>query len=574
MEKKEFFIPIEAIAVPTLVISPDFTMIAANEARLKATGTTREQIIGYNLFDLFPENPNDSADDGTKNLRASLRRVLKEKVPDQMAIQRYDIPVPGTEPQVFEERYWNPVNTPVLNDAGEVIYILHQVDDVTDFVTIQGKQDVMAAEIYRRSKEIRAVNFELKLAKEQLEQKVEERTAQLHKSKEIAEAANRMKSAFLANMSHEIRTPLSAIIGFTELLKEKSLKPAERDQFLDTISRSGKALTRLIDDILDLAKVEAGRLHVEKIDFSLSELLTDTVELFRETARQKNIYLRLHVDDAIPERICSDPSRLRQILVNLIGNAIKFTAEGGIRVEVNLVSKMAEDLQFRIDITDTGIGLTHEQRVRLFQPFAQADDSRAREYGGTGLGLALSKRLSEALGGDINITRYKLGEGCTFTLNFPATAANDVAPFQDLKDRVDNQKSDKQQESLKGIRVLAVDDAPDNLFLVRRYLLKSGAIVDMAENGEEALAKTADNKYDIVLMDIQMPRLDGYQSKKALDERGYDVPIVALTAHAMKEEREKTKEAGFYAHLTKPLDKRELVRTVAGIVSEYRAGVH
>ncbi|WP_373999351.1 ATP-binding protein [Bdellovibrio bacteriovorus] len=546
-------------------------MIAVNELRLKVTGTTREETIGRNLYDLFPENPDDPGSEGAKHLRASLERVLRDKVPDKQAVQRYDIPIPGSNPKVFQERYWSPINTPVLDENGEVLYILHQAEDVTDFVMFQGNYDALAAEIYRRSEEIRSTNIDLKLAKEVLEKKVEERTAQLAKAKEAAEAASKMKSAFLANMSHEIRTPLGAIIGFTDLLKEGNLDPVDRDQFLDAISRNGKALTRLIDDILDLAKVEAGRLAIEEVDFSLYDLMSDSVELFREKARQKNLYLLLNINEETPDRICSDPSRLRQILVNLIGNAVKFTSEGGVRVDVRLLSRAKENLKFKVDIKDTGIGLTPDQQARLFKPFAQADSGTSRKYGGTGLGLALSRRLSQALGGDITISECTLGKGCTFSLVFAATevSANKNANLS-THSLNDANSGDRSVLTLRDVRILAVDDSADNLFLLKRALLKNGATVDTSENGKDAIKKAMERQYDIVLMDIQMPEMDGYQSKKALEERGYTGPIVALTAHAMKEEQEKTRDAGFSAHLTKPLNKQELVNTVADLVRNHR----
>lgn len=560
----EFQVPISVITTPTLILTTDFTMVAANEARLQVTGTKLEQIIGRNIFDVFPDNPADPAAEGVRNLRASLTRVLRDKVPDKMAVQKYDIPIPGTDPVQFEERFWSPVNIPVIDHRGDVAYILHQVEDVTANVRIQDNHALMASEIYNRTEEVRSVNVALKLAKEELERKVAERTEQLLKAKESAEAANRMKSAFLANMSHEIRTPLSAIIGFTDLLREGGLNEAEREQFLETILRSGKALTRLIDDILDLAKVEAGRLDVEMVDFSFFEVVSDAVEICREKARQKNIELTLEIAKGMPARICSDPTRLRQILINLIGNAVKFTDFGRVQVYVRTAPIGPGLFQFVVDIKDTGIGLSEEQRKNLFKPFAQADNTTTRKYGGTGLGLVLSKRLSEALGGSISITESVPGKGSTFTLTFTARQAGAVT----VEEKIRSSLAEVADFSLKDIRILAVDDSPENLLLIRSLLVKNGAIVDTAEDGKAAVEKATSGNYDIILMDIQMPKMDGYQSKKALDEHHCTQPVVAVTAHAMSEEREKTQIAGFAAHLTKPLNGRELVATIDHLVKD------
>lgn len=547
-----------AFTTPVLVLSPDFTMLAANDARLAATETTREGMIGRSLFEEFPDNPNDPATEGVRNLKASLERVLRDKVADTMAIQKYDIPVRGSTSGEFAVRYWSPRNIPVLDESGAVKYILHIVEDVTTLMAQLDFQDESAREIYRRSEEVRVSNLQLKELKSELERRVQERTVDLRKAKEEAENANSLKSAFLANMSHEIRTPLGAMLGFSALLKERDLTPDERDEYVDTIIKNGNGLISIIDDILDLAKVEAGKLDVEKIEFSLSSLVMDSVELLKDKASNKGIRLSVTIDRAVPEIICSDPSRLRQILVNLIGNAVKFTAEGFVRVHVRSESASETTHRISIDVSDTGIGLTSDQRKRLFQPFVQADNSTTRKYGGTGLGLVLSQRLAHALGGHISISDTPQERGCTFTMTFESTLradANQLRPHSAPRPR-------PRIGALNGTHVLAVDDSKDNQFLVSRILTKYGSQVELAGDGEEAVRKALASDFDLVLMDIQMPKMDGYQAKRALDDVGYDKPVVALTAHAMKEERLKTKEAGFVRHLTKPLDTAELVWTV------------
>jgi signal transduction histidine kinase/CheY-like chemotaxis protein len=380
-------------------------------------------------------------------------------------------------------------------------------------------------------------------------------------AKLAAEAASSLKSAFLANMSHEIRTPLGAILGFCEFLKEPNLALNERSHYIDTIVRNGQALTRIIDDILDLAKVEAGRMEVEDVDFAFFDLVTEVIDLFKEKAKQKSLYLILSFDDFVPSHIGSDPTRIRQILINIVGNAIKFTLHGGVRIHVRSIANPEGPLKISIDVKDTGPGLTDEQTARLFQPFMQADNTTTRSHGGTGLGLTLSRRLAEALGGNVVITDSKPGAGSTFTLSFlasPTASDSHAVPLQ----RQPFSSTEKALR-LEGVRVLLADDSPDNQFLINRLLAKNGAIVEIASDGREAVEKALAAPHDVVLMDIQMPHMDGYQATEALLAQNFRTPILALTAHAMIEERRKTKAAGFAGHLTKPLNMAELIDSVA-----------
>ncbi len=383
---------------------------------------------------------------------------------------------------------------------------------------------------------------------------------ELEAAKETAENANAIKTAFLANMSHEIRTPLGAILGFSEPLKSTNLAHALRDQYIDTISRNGKSLTRIIDDILDLAKVEAGRLDVEHIYFPLIDLFNEVIDLLREKANEKGIYLTLTFDPDVPKNIYSDPTRLRQIFINIIGNAIKFTDRGGVAVQVKSKQHKDDMLDFSIEVTDTGRGLTEEQKNRLFEPFTQADNTTTRQFGGTGLGLALSKRLSEALGGTITIDKFEKDRDCTFVVSFVAMRGKEeIEKVETLSDGF----CPSNDLPLKGMHVLFADDSPDNQFLIEHFLTINGAEVSLASDGSEAVDLALAGNYDLVLMDIQMPKMDGYQATKVLLKRGYKTPIVALTAHAMAEERERTRTVGFSGHLTKPLNFTELLQTVA-----------
>jgi signal transduction histidine kinase/CheY-like chemotaxis protein len=388
-------------------------------------------------------------------------------------------------------------------------------------------------------------------------------------AKVTAENANATKSAFLANMSHEIRTPLGAILGFSELLKDLNLSHDDRSQFIETIIRNVHSLTRIIDDILDLAKVESGKLDVEEIEFSLFDLMNEAMDLFREKAKQKGIFLIQSVEENVPSSLFSDPTRLRQILINVIGNAVKFTDKGGVKVILRAGGDIEGPLTVQIEVKDTGRGLTEEQRDRLFQPFMQADNSTTRQFGGTGLGLALSKRLAEALGGTIKFGECAPQKGCTFIITFVATASKNESVKS--SNGFPQSTAPKKVLPLENIKVLLVDDSVENQYLVRKLLEKNGARVEVASDGGEAVRRAFSNSFDVVLMDIQMPKMDGYEAIRELKENGYTVPVIALTAHAMVEERVKTKAAGFAAHLTKPLDNEEVIHTV-GLMARQAPG--
>lgn len=378
---------------------------------------------------------------------------------------------------------------------------------------------------------------------------------QLAQAKEAAEEANRTKSAFLANVSHEIRTPLGAILGFCELLREPSLSNEDRVAYADIISRNGRELTSLIDDILDLSKVEAGCLDIVRRPTSLAALLGDVRQSLSLKAREKGIGLDLHTQAGVPATIMTDPMRLRQIVVNIIGNAVKFTERGGVDVDVRLDGK-----RVAIEVRDSGIGIPAAAQGRLFRAFSQADEATARRFGGTGLGLQLSRKLAQLLGGDVTLVRSEVGRGSSFVVtidpgDYSMTTTDEERPPS---------KMDAGHCSLQGLRVLLAEDAPDNQYLISYLLKKNGASVDVAGNGVEAVRKGLSADYDIVLMDIQMPVLDGFDATRELRRRGFARPIIALTAHAMREEREECMRAGFTDHLSKPIDSGRLIEAVAG----------
>ncbi|RZI54004.1 MAG: response regulator, partial [Pseudomonas sp.] len=296
--------------------------------------------------------------------------------------------------------------------------------------------------------------------------------------------------------------------------------------------------------------------------------IDEVMDLFRERTRSQGIFLRARIGKDVPDRIVSDPTRLRQILINIVGNAVKFTQTGGVTIEVEALVFEEAGLCFAVRVTDTGRGMTREQANKLFQPFTQADSSTTREFGGTGLGLVLSRRLANALNGEIEIEACEPTRGCTFLVTFKAELAEVVThpAFSIPAAGITNLAGDSLSKStskailrLQDVRILVADDSVDNVYLVQRLLSKHGAIVMTANNGADAFRSGIKNQPDLILMDIQMPEMDGYEATRALREAGYNRPIIALTAHAMAEERARTVAAGCSGHLTKPLNNAELL---------------
>lgn len=369
----------------------------------------------------------------------------------------------------------------------------------------------------------------------------------LAQARDAAEAASATKSAFLANISHELRTPLGSIMGFVELMKMPGQDAGEKLDYLNIVERNSRQLLRIIDDILDLSKVEAGKMRVEVLDVSLSEWLADFASFMGPQAREKGLTFALNPGSGLPNHIQTDPTRLRQILTNMVGNAIKFTAEGSVLVEVE-----HSDDSLCFTVRDTGIGISEEGATQLFQPFHQADISTTRRFGGTGLGLALTRRLCELMEGEFVLLESRLGEGSSFRARVKAAVS---LPEQtgDFPVALEGERS------ARGLDLLVVDDSPDNRRLLRHYLEGAGARVTLADNGREAVDLVRSRTFDGVLMDVQMPVMDGREAARQLRDSGFAGPVVALTAHAMRDEKERCLAAGFTHFLTKPVSRRQLL---------------
>ncbi len=386
---------------------------------------------------------------------------------------------------------------------------------------------------------------------------------ELHRARAAVEEADRATSAFLAAMSHEIRTPMTAILGFADLLDDPTVPGDERARCVDVIRRNGRHLLSVVDDILDLSRIEAGRLELERVPVDVAELAADVVELLRPRAEERGLALAVEHEGPSPGLVASDPVRLRQILVNLVGNAIRFTDEGGVTIRVSW-PREPEGRRLRLDVVDTGIGMTAEQLARVFESFVQADASTTRTRGGTGLGLTIARRLAVLLGGDLE-ARSTPGVGSTFT----ATVAADPTPASAGRPGGPAEPGDASGDRtartpLASCRVLVADDEADARSLTTAVLEQAGAIVRGVADGQaalDALEESVDRgePIDLVVMDMRMPGVDGWAAVRALRSRGLRPAVLACTADAMSGARESCLAAGCDAYLAKPVDRRALL---------------
>ena len=503
---------IDTIPMFAGVIDVEGRVLMVNQLALDVVGSTKAQEVGRFFWDALWWSRTAGA---TQILKDALARAL-EGTPS-----RFDSPFWALEREACVQRWLDFSMTPIVDADSSIREITVAGFDIT---------------------ERRQQSRELELARAN------------------AEAANETKSMFLANMSHEIRSPVGAIMGFADLMKAGDLSKADIASFLSVIDRNSHHLLRVIDDILDLSKVEAGKMVIERIDFSLVELLADFSSFMGFRAREKGIEFELRAVKPVPDVINTDPTRLRQILNNVVGNAIKFTDHGRVQVDVGY-----EDNVFEVVVTDTGPGISPEQIETLFKPFAQADVSTTRRFGGTGLGLVLTRNLAEALGGEFTLERSQPGEGSVFR------ARVQVSPGREARLLASEDLSFVTRPPvpaaragglLDGLNVLVVEDSPDNQVLFSLILNRAGAHVDLADNGVEGVERALAKTYDVVLMDIQMPRMDGHEAMRVLRAKKYDVPVIALTAHAMKAERERASVSGFVDYVSKPVQRDELIAKI------------
>jgi PAS domain S-box-containing protein len=515
-----------------LVLDPELRIVAASDAYLAATMTRREDVLGRGIFDVFPDNPEDPAADGVRNLRASLQRVRDRRMPDAMAVQKYDIRRPDGS---FEVRYWSPRNSPVLDEQRQLAYVIHRVEDVTEYVRLQQRGDEQAAEILRRSAELQDANAKLR-------------------------AASAAKSDFLSRMSHELRTPLTAIAGFGELLALSDLDDTRRG-WAETILAASRHLGGLIDEILEIERIESGRMPVSLEPIPIRRAVDETLELVRPMAQGGGVALA--PVEAAPGcgYVLADNQRLKQVLTNLVVNAIKYNRRGG---SVRVTIEGAGVDRIRVAVHDTGRGIEESSLEQVFAPFERLD-AAAAGIDGSGLGLAVSRGLVDAMGGRIGAASTA-GAGSTFWFELargePAAVLR--VPAEDYPVLAVRSYASER-------RVLYIEDTVTNVRLIEEILRRRPSIALIpALRGQLGLELAREHAPDLILLDLHLPDIGGEEvlAGLAADERTADIPVVVLSADATKALREPLLAAGARAYLTKPIDVSRLLDIVDRYVGD------
>jgi PAS domain S-box-containing protein len=552
-----------------LIFTSELQIVSVSDAFLEATMTKRENLLGRGIFEIFPDNPDDPGTGGVSKWRASLDRVRQTLASDTMAIQKYDIRGPDG---VFEERFWSPMNSPVLGADGRIGYFIHRVVDVSEFVRQKSQSGRMFLTPLTRAEQMEAEIFHNSAQLEDANRLLHDANAQLLEAKADAESANRAKSTFLSTMSHEIRTPMNAILGYAQLMLRDPRLGADAKANLAIIGRSGEHLLGLINDVLDMSKIEAGRTEFNPATFHLPTMLGDLEAMFRLRADAKGLRFEMSVEGEGVPYVVADEGKVRQVLINLLGNAIKFTQRGQVALHVAL--RVALDLRsahrlwLTASVQDTGFGLTDEEQGSLFAPFMQASRGLHSQEG-TGLGLAISRKYAQLMGGDITVSS-QYGQGSVFRFEIPVEAGDSGVAIRPSALR----RVVALQQGQEAPKILVVDDKPENRDWLMKLLSAIGFSVGGAENGEAAIRRWEEWSPSLILMDVHMPVMGGLEATRRIKEdlRGKETIIVALTASAMDDDRREVAHSGVDDFVAKPCNEDELLeklRALLHIAYEY-----
>ncbi|HEX6393302.1 MAG TPA: response regulator [Acidimicrobiales bacterium] len=532
-----------------LVLDPEYVIVTASDAYLKATMTERDTIVGRDLFDVFPDNPDDPNADGVTNLRRSLDRVKRTRAPDTMAVQKYDIRRPASEGGKFEVRYWSPLNSPVLGPNRELLYIIHRAVDVTDFVRLkesESKQKQLSADLQDRTA--------------QMEMEIVRRAVELQETNRKLEAANAAKSEFLSRVSHELRTPLTSILGFGELLSMSDL-PLEQEESVELILTAGRHLLALLDDVLDIARIDSGQMSLSVEPVSIDTVITDAFELARPLAASRGITINRDHESKKRGYVNADYQRLRQVLLNLLSNGIKYNRRAGM---VTITVEDRPDDFVRVSITDTGAGISAEDLSRLFVPFERLAAIKT-SVEGTGLGLVLSRNLTEGMGGRLGVSSTP-DVGSTFWVELPSVEPRSVEELRpEIATRVQSRRYSRPR------KLVYVEDMLANVKLVEQILLRRPDVtVVPAMLGIVAIDLVRNAQPDLVMLDLHLPDMGGDEVLRRLksEESTRDIPVVILSADATKRRHDELIEEGAIDYLTKPIGVKYLLDAIDHLFGE------